>query len=483
MNSFLFYEHEKIPYDSIRLFAKPSSRERLKAVLSKLWYERNRYGLPETIGEEYGPEIPEQQFFTFYDTYAKAGNYVGVIRYDDITIQILPKIFESSHQRKDETVRSVNAHLIWWLSYGGKIKLPKSRTYWDTYELDLPDILIFLFASLTKEDLIFNKHQTYVESEESLNVVRGRIDFKKYLTNYVTANPHIIPCIYSSLEIDNPFNRIVKYTARMLHSHTENKEIRRLLEEIDWILDDVSLMPASVNDCNKVKISNLNDTMQVIIDYCRLFISGLTLKSSEDDLDIFAFLIPMEDLFEDFIFGFIKERFEYQNNVLSIVGQSGNKENQTQWLATERTKKDVRYVFPIRPDIYVNRTNGDLILDTKYKKIYSKEEAKELGRLKSGASIDDIYQMIGYAIKYKVSKIHLLFPDKLDTYDNLSSEYIIKDNLCEIDGEITIQYHRLPIINKNFELFNNPEDEIKSVFETQAVKMDEVIEQILYAAD
>jgi len=468
MDFFTFYEHESIPYDNCRLFNNIHTRERLKSILSKIWNERNQYGITRAHSSNDSDDWTEQQFFTFYESFAKVGKYTGVIKYENVTVQVLPKIFESPHYCKEETIVASNAHLLWWLSFSNKIHVPKSSSTWDLFELNLPDILIFFFASLARDELIFNKHQTYVEQEESLLTIRGRINFNRYAINYYLANPHIVPCLFSSLEINNLFNQIVKFTSKKLFHHTENPDIKKLLSEIMWILDDVEDIFLSEADCDKVKIPPLNVNMKIIIDYCRLFLSGLTIKTSEDNLEIFAFLLPMEKLFEDFIYGFIKEKFEFRENVLTVSSKGYYGNEFEKWLATEKTNEKLKNVFAIMPDIYIKRTNGDLILDTKYKKIYTREEAGESERRKSGASIDDVYQMIAYAIKYNINNIHLLYPEKADTDSGtISAQYIVCDRLGGSENEISIWYHRLPVICKSIQKFGNTSFNIKEIFREQ----------------
>ena len=88
----LFFEYQKIPYQGSFL-EDETERETFKIVLNKLWAERKQFGLTSVYFDE--EEHQEQQFFTFYDTFVKAGKYIGTIKYGNETIQILPKILEN----------------------------------------------------------------------------------------------------------------------------------------------------------------------------------------------------------------------------------------------------------------------------------------------------------------------------------------------------------------------------------------------------
>jgi 5-methylcytosine-specific restriction enzyme subunit McrC len=327
-------------------------RQEFKAVLNCLWSNRKQFGLTSVYFTE---DISEQQFFTFYDNCIKANNYIGTIKFGENTVQILPKIFQHNPDKisEDQLLILVNSNLLWWLSKASKIKFPKSFTGWDSQSYNLIDIFIHLFASLTKDDLIYNKHQSYITQEESIQTLRGRIDFSKYAVNYYTGNAHVLPCIYDSLELDNLYNQIVKFTSKLLLHNTENPEIKKLLQEIIWVLDDVSDQFITCNDCDKVVVSPLNQNMKIILDYCRMFLSGMSVKTENDELEIFSFLIPTESLFQDFVFGFIIDEFGHDQNVRGIYSET-NKDGKRVPLAKEvSVLGNEKYVFGLKPDIYI----------------------------------------------------------------------------------------------------------------------------------
>jgi 5-methylcytosine-specific restriction enzyme subunit McrC len=444
----LFFEYQKIPYQGSFL-ENETERETFKIVLDKLWAERKQFGLTSVYFDE--EEHQEQQFFTFYDTFVKAGKYIGTIKYGNKTIQILPKILENGTKSysKIELLEISNKNLLWWLSRCSKIDFPKSFSSWNTRSFSFLDILIHLFATLTKDDLVFNKHQSYIETEEAIGTLRGRINFAKYATNYFTGNAHILPCVYDSLEINNLYNQIIKFTSKLLLQNTDNDHLKKMLQEIIWILDDVEDFFVTATDCERVVVSPLNENMKVIIDYCRIFLSGMSIKTADDQHEIFTFLIPTEKLFEDFLFGFIKKEFQYSHAIKDI--QSQGVVGESIYLAEEKDKygNKVKNSISLKPDIYISKESGDIILDSKYKAIYTKEEALENDRNKNGVSISDIYQMLAYTVKLEVRTCHLIYPNILGVHNQLGNHYEIlhkdKQTLSKI------YYHRIATLIENEE--------------------------------
>ena len=99
------------------------------------------------------------------------------------------------------------------------------------------------------------------------------------------------------------------------------------------------------------------------------------------------FMLLMEYIFEDFLFGFITEKWP----ALEVKGQSWD------YLALHQNKN----VFQIRNDLYLP---GKLIIDAKYKTRASNDG------LKAGVSQADMYQMISYAITRNCPDVLLLYP-------------------------------------------------------------------------
>ena len=469
----IFFEYQKKNYKGSFLEKKEES-DTFKSVLNKLWAERKQFGLTSVYFDDDKTKT-EQQFFSFYDTYIKAGKYIGTIKYGDNTIQIIPKTLENGLNQYSETkiLDISNKNLLWWLSRCSKIKFPKTFSSWDTRDFSFLDILIHLFAALTRDDLIYNKHQSYIEKEEPIGTLRGRIDFSKYATNYYTGNAHVLPCVYDSLEIDNLYNQVIKFTAKLLLQNTDNEEIKKVLHEITWILDDVDDVFLTAIDCERVVVSPLNDNMKTILDYSKMFLSGMSIKVDDDDLEIFTFLIPAEKLFEDFLFGFIKDEFQHGSSIKAIQSQ-GDQNGKQRPLATE---KDIAGVilndsFRLKPDIYISRDAGDIILDTKYKVIYTKEEALEVDRKKSGVSISDIYQMLAYTVKLNVKTCHLLYPATIGIENKLETHYEIAHN--DENNISKVFYHRIP------SLIKNEKGELSEIIEFKEKELYNRLKDIIY---
>lgn len=358
--------------------------------LAGVWQNRNRYvdlSDDEASEEEQEAKLHKQRFFDFtYDGNVSARNYVGVVQYNDIRIEVYPKIFSED---AEENAAKWQLNLLYWLMYCRKIKFPfafadVSKMKFDDYL----ELLIYIFANYTEETISRQPFQAYQTVEEETVFLKGRLMFDNYTKhNLTTGKWQHFYCSYEPFVYDNLFNRIIKYVTRRLSLISGNHLNKEKLNEILFLLDDVSDVRCTAEDCDRVKLNPLFEEHRHILDLCKLYLSNQVIDLDTDDSRNFCFLVPMEYIFEDFIFGFVQDKWPH----LNVRSQSSD------FLALSQGQK----VFQIRNDIYIpNR----LIIDTKYKIRYTD------GSLKAGVSQGDLYQMVSYAVKRNCNDVLLLYP-------------------------------------------------------------------------
>jgi 5-methylcytosine-specific restriction enzyme subunit McrC len=150
--------------------------------LTNVWQNRNRYiELNEEVSEEAQQEekIQKQRFFDFtIDGDISARNYVGVVQFEDIRIEVYPKIFSED---KTNNVKKWQLNLLYWLTYCRKIKFPFS--FADVSKLifdDYLELLVYIFANFTEEILSQQPFQAYQKVEEETSFLKGRLSFEDY---------------------------------------------------------------------------------------------------------------------------------------------------------------------------------------------------------------------------------------------------------------------------------------------------------------
>lgn len=394
--------------------------------INECW--NNRYSIYDDSGLlNENDDSREQRFLTFDGNKIKARNYIGVINYEGEEITIYPKIFDKEivNENLDNYLL---ANLMYWLRDSEKIKLPLVESSLDFIENDnFIEIFIYLFAKYTLE-LIYNKpYNTYEEVEEELEFLKGRLNTNTYLKeNLSTGRWNKFNCTYEPYLYNNKFNQIIKYVAKMLMLVSKKEETMVMLNNINFILDEVEDIPCTIYDCNEVKLNRLQEDYNIVLNFCEMFLgnSGVSRCKDENKLN-FCFLVPMELVFEDFIFNFIKNNFA--NDYKEITKQKSN-------LFLSEVYVQESYLgraFNLRQDIFLKaKDNSVKILDTKYKVLDFRDYPK------FGISQSDMYQMTSYAFRGGYKDLGLIYP-KVKGVDK-EIKYSIKSPFIEDSINIEI---------------------------------------------
>lgn len=416
--------------------------------LDEIWNRREHSNFYEIDDSE---KVEVQRFIHFVHKTKeiKSNKYVGVIHFEGQKINLFPKIFYDSERTYGiKEINAIQLHILWYLSYCRKLKFPNFKTSLGSLKNDFFEILIYLFAKYTRELLSNSIFQQYEEIERDVHNIKGRLNTTKYITeNLAKARWYKVCCIYDSFVMDNKFNRIVKYVSQLLLNVSTNTENKKYLREILFILDEVSDEKSTANECMNIKFNPMYSDFETVRDYCTLFLSNSISIDYKNDLKLFAFLLPMEYLFEDFVFGFINKEL----NDIKVKSQ------------VTSVHLDEGKIFGLKPDLCVSTATKKFIADTKYKIVYSNKNDP-----KNGISQNDLYQMVAYAIRFEIQDIVLLYPNMLKTRQNGMSDMQILDKLA-MDKQINISSYQLPIIN--YELFDTESDfsnvELSELFKKQ----------------
>lgn len=360
---------------------------RFEQYLHEVWRNRQKFDTEENSHWGNKPlDEQKQQFFQFgYDHRLQARNYVGVVQFEGLRIQVLPKIMRDRNLL-DPQLQQRN--LLFWLSYCQRIRFPFGKANVDTLDTeDTLELLVYVFANLATELLSNQPLQAYQQLNETTSYLKGQLNMPAYIGNQLsTGRWHEFSCTHAPFVYDNLFNRIVKQVAQRLRYISNHPFNQTKLGELLFLLDEVSPQSVTAADCDKVSLNTLQQDHADVLQLCRLFLSNQVMDLADDHSRNFCFLLPMEVIFEDFIAGFIEAHFpEWKAS-----------KQATDYLATT----DGKPIFQIRNDLYFpNR----LIVDTKYKTLYPTDD-------KCGISQADMYQMVAYALKRNCFRVMLLYP-------------------------------------------------------------------------
>jgi 5-methylcytosine-specific restriction enzyme subunit McrC len=385
------FEHDKVTQDDPRFTFTPGELIQIERFNERM---RRREGLKR--------KVLDVSLNAHGEASIRSSSYVGVMRIGKRTIQILPKIAKkgSEGDNRHEAIFSSAVHnLLFMLSFTKRLRIKEvDLSRLSRVDDDFFEFLIYLFAKNTLELLKRNMCKEYVDLEENVVFLKGKIKFSSHI-KHNAALKHRFYTEFDDFSADNLLNQILKYTTHLLLGACSSPDNVKKLQEIYFMLDDVSLRAIIPELFSKVKLTRLNDEYVPVLNLCKLFIERAALELRAGPLDVFSFVFDMDVLFEEFIGEFIKRKFAgkfYEITLKRPVKHFAQK-------YVEQGKPE--NVLPLKPDIVIRKTRDErtLIVDTKYKELTSKDK-------KEGADRSDIYQMYAYSKKYSSPDVIMLYP-------------------------------------------------------------------------
>ena len=300
----------------------------------------------------------------------KTQQYCGILNYDNQDFYLLPKITD----KDDETNLDI---FIYMLMYAYDIKLENEDIASCKNEKhNILEIFIQLFAHNLFKEFGRGVYKEYVTEQDNLTTLRGKYLINENLKYNFIKNK--IYCEYDEFSMNNTLNQFFLFAVKSLLPFTKNK---KLLKQCELVLDEVELRLFDINSLH-VSFNRLNNRFKKSFEFAILLLSKSIPLFSKDKKS-FAFLFDMNALFERFV-----------GRMLQELHPSAKLQNQKDF-------GDLR----LKPDIITD----ECIIDTKYKKLNSKEEIKQ----------SDKYQMYAYGKNYNDGKSStmLLYPKHLEHFD------------------------------------------------------------------
>jgi 5-methylcytosine-specific restriction enzyme subunit McrC len=248
------------------------------------------------------------------------------------------------------------------------------------------DFLTILFqsfiqsvASSTRKGLISG----YVNREDSLEVLKGRVDFARQFK--------IHPTSYFPFEVtfddfveDVPENQILKKALRISLKHgLQNRRLRNYAQNLLFDFKDVT----DINQIPSWNPSRLNNHYWNALRLAELIISGNGFHENTGDIQVNGFSIDMYKVFEDFVAKQLGERINNSNDSV----------------ATQKSLSlDIGGLYREKPDIiWYREGKPHQVLDTKYKQPEGETQQRD--------SLNDLRQVISYASLLGLKEAHIVY--------------------------------------------------------------------------
>ncbi|CAN5142160.1 McrC family protein [soil metagenome] len=347
----------------------------------------------------------------------QAAQYVGVVRFGERTLQVLPKIYRSIEGDKEQRAREATRNLLYLLAYAGQLPVrehalaPLLRHGSDWFE-----ILTRLFAAHLMEELQRGAFRTYQIVETNSPALKGKWRIAEQLRR--PARQHLFSVAFDEFTADNPLNRVFRFVVERLWRLTRDAGNRQMLGELRQWMEEVALLPrVAIAEADAFRLTRLNARFAPLLNLARLFLDGGALQLAAGDTQTFAFVFDMNALFESFLIEFIcRHRHEILPPTLAGCELLPQSSGATHYLA----RRGSRPAFQLKPDLAFRQSDAfPLLLDAKYKRL-SKEDSK------LGIAREDFYQMHAYAHRYACRRVVLLYPQTAEMSQPISARFVIE---------------------------------------------------------
>lgn len=432
------------------------NKNALHQMLKDIWKQRLFVDTNSELTEDES-DNQYQPFLQFDDNQIRANNFVGFIQNGEEVIEIYPKVFRQHFANPTENEKMLMLrHIFYWFSYCRKWNFPFNQASLDTIDIDeFPELIINLIANQFLETISKQPLTMYQEVEEALITPRGSINFKRYISGSLShGNFQDIECDYEPFLFDNKVNRVIKYCSRLLMKQTKFSENLRMLQDVVFILDEVEDLHCTLHDLDKISLNTFFEDYSVLLDSCKLILSQQLYSSNTYDLSQWCLLFPMEYIFEDFLAGFLENKFSSDWNV--------------EYQKSDEYLSNTPKVFNMQHDIFLTSRHGakrKVIIDTKYKIRSDSFKADP----KKGVAQSDLYQMVSYAFKRGCTDIILVYPNLSDTINTADSFEIISG--FEGADKINITAMEIPFWTMNDFNTKDLEDKLLRVMENNLNKL------------
>lgn len=316
-------------------------------------------------------------------------NYVGIIKVNNLVIEILPKISLSNDIIKDRQ------KLIFMLSKCKKLSVDiKDLLKSNILSNSLLDILARLFSKKLLSEMQKGLYREYVSKEDALSIIRGKILISKSIKEN-TINKNKINCKYDEFTEDNLFNAILKRAVNVILFSTNNDDIKKELNIINNVFSEVSDIYISNNIILNYKLNRMNSRFSECFTLAKLILLNSSMDKSLGKENGFSILFEMNYLYEEYI-GVLLEEVFYDSDI------KVNTQEKSKYLLWNTLKE--RNEIALKPDIVIYKDNKPkIIIDTKWKSAsWGNRESYSQG---------DIYQMYAYITTYKeCEECILLYP-------------------------------------------------------------------------
>lgn len=220
---------------------------------------------------------------------------------------------------------------------------------------DMHNLLTAILAKGIGFQLKQGLYKEYINRQEDLSVMRGKINMEGTIRNRMAKKP-ILTCEFDELSENNLLNQILKTTVMLLLRHGDVKaEYKDDLKKKMLFFSNVDTVEPTSIKWSSIRFQRNNQSYRMLLSICQLIIEGMLLTTDDGDYRMATFIDEqrMCRLYEKFILEYYSKHFPRL-----LVNAS-----QIPWSLDD----GIGTMLPImQTDIHLQKDNTVLIIDAKY---------------------------------------------------------------------------------------------------------------------
>ena len=299
---------------------------------------------------------------------------------------------------------------------------------------DLFSIVLYIRLKKILQQGTYNE---YVEYNEDLPYIKGRIDILNTIRSNSLKMKNRVICNYEDYSENNLINKIIKTTIYYLLNCDIMKNNRIRLKKLYYIFENVELINDPTNILwNNIKFNNLNNKYIVIIRICKFILNNLIINkdSEKEEFSKVDDNQAYHELFERFIRNYLNIYYKkYRKNPVSL----DVKRDTMEWdIDEEKYNVNKKYIPTMHTDVTISKNDKVKILDAKfYSHILSNKGINGSNALR--INTNNWYQMFSYVMnkkwkmerRYKKPKISgmILYASTGNEFNNFKVDVSIHD--------------------------------------------------------
>lgn len=323
----------------------------------------------------------------------KLAQFCGVVGLGERVLEVLPKT-----QDRDVSAEDCRGVLLRLLRLSERFPhfahLPAGQHLRRT---PLLEVFIAAFYQAVTTVMRGGLLRQYLEHEEDLRVVRGRIATTRQLGTHAN-RLDAVACVFDELSADNVWNRALKKAVRVTRPWLRSAELDRLWVELMGVLDEVNDALLTGAEVERLVFDRRVERYRAAIDWARWILALLAPSLRGGQHDAPALLFDMNRLFESSVAAVLRRAAPRYG--LEVVAQ-----DRSRALAVIASGDSVEAGFMLRPDLLLMQS-GQLavIADTKWKLLELDRKGRPL------PSETDLYQLHAYAGAFQCHELALIYP-------------------------------------------------------------------------